>query len=383
MTVFDKLMVLACDITDPREGICRHKLTEIIAIALCAVISGADSWRSIALYAKLKEDWLKSFLELPYGVPSYSTFGRVISGIAPAEFVRLLHFITEEIRILLEPQSDPSLKRVVSIDGKTSRGSHKGAKGSDALHLVNVFDSRTGLCLGQEKVDGKTNEITVIPRVLELFDVEGAIVTIDAMGCQKEITSKVRSQGADYLLAIKENHKELFQSITQLFEEVTNPESLPQDVVFTTVEKGHGRIETRTCVSIPKVPVYGLSQDWKDLASFTMVDSTREIGEKITKERRYYISSLQPDPRLQLSAAREHWGIENRLHWCLDVTFREDASRIREHNGPENMSALRKTALNILKKDKNKHLSNKLKSKKAGWDNSYLTSLLFQSTVLE
>lgn len=361
-------------ITDPRvERSKKHKLLDIITITICGVICGADSWVDIVLFGESKKEWLKGFLELPNGIPSHDTFGDVFSRINPEQF---RDCFIEWVRAIEELTKG----KLVSIDGKTVRRSYDSLGGKEAIHMVSAWSSVNGLVLGQTKTDEKSNEITAIPELLKLLEISGCIVSIDAMGCQKEIAKAIVDKGADYVLSLKQNQGNLHEDVKELFDGAFQLgfDGIDCDT-YETVEKGHGRIETRQCWTISNSQdlsyIRSLSE-WKNLNSVAMVKAERRIGETVTVESRYYISSLKGDARQLLSAIRGHWGIENSLHWVLDIAFREDDSRVRKDNAPENLAVIRHIALNLLKQEKSLKVGVNAKRKRAGWDNGYLMKIL-------
>ena len=361
-------------IRDPRvERSKKHKLIDIITMTICGVICGADSWVDIAMFGESKKEWLKGFLELANGIPSHDTFGDVFSRIDPAQFRECFVEWVRTVEELTRGQ-------LVSIDGKTLRRSHDRFRGKDAIHMVSAWSSANGLVLGQTKTDEKSNEITAIPELLKLLEISGCIVSIDAMGCQKEIAKAIVDKSADYVLSLKQNQGNLYEDVKELFEGAFQFgfEDIEYDT-YETLEKGHGRIETRQCwaISDPQGLSYIRSlSEWKSLSSVAMVGAERRIGDSVSVESRYYISSLKGDARQLLWAIRGHWGIENSLHWVLDIAFREDDSRVRKDNAPENLAVLRHIALNLLKQEKSLKVGIKAKRKRAGWDNDYLMKVL-------
>jgi predicted transposase YbfD/YdcC len=367
--------ISACfgDLHDPRvTGRCEYPLNEIITIAICAVIAGADGWTEIEIFGKRKEAWLKQFLRLENGIPSHDTFGDVFRMLNAEAFQRRFTRWIEGVFTVTQGQ-------VIAIDGKTVRRSHDRTIGRDAIHMVSAWASANGITLGQRKVDDKSNEITAIPELLDLLNVTGCIVTIDAMGCQKKIAQKIRDEKADYLLSLKDNQGRFLQDVQDWFAHAdqVNFAGMKHDY-HETVNKGHGRIEVRRCwvVSDPVAFDYIRHYEgWADLQTIVRVQRERRFAEKTEQETSYYISSLPSNASLILNAIRSHWSIENSLHWVLDVVFREDASRIRKDNSSQNIGVLRKIALNILKQDPSK---GSLKSKRysAALDDTFLLQLL-------
>ncbi len=359
------------DLEDPRsDHTRRHKLLDIITIALCGVICGADSWVELEQFGKSKEEWLKRFLELPSGIPSHDTFGRVFAQLDAQQFRDCFLSWVQAVSAVTRGQ-------VIAIDGKTLRRSHDKSLGKSAIHMVSAWASENRLVLGQTKVAEKSNEITAIPELLALLDISGCIVTIDAMGCQKEIARLIIEDSGDYVLALKENQGQLYQEVKELFED----ESLvaTEGDFHETVNKGHGRLEHRRCWSLADqecLSYLNLRGEWTGLQSVAKVTGERRIGEKVSIESRYYISSLSGDAKQLLWAVREHWGIENSLHWVLDIAFREDESRVRKGHGPENLATMRHMALNLLRQETTSKGGVKARRLRAGWDETYLLKVL-------
>ena len=356
---------------DPRsDHTRRHKLIDIITIAICGVICGADSWVDLEIFGKSKEGWLKGFLELPNGIPSHDTFGRVFSLLDAQQFQ---HCFLEWVKAV----SDVTRGQVIAIDGKTLRRSHDKSLGKSAIHIVSAWASENRLVLGQTKVAEKSNEITAIPELLALLDVSGCIVTIDAMGCQKEIARLIIEDSGDYVLALKENQGQLYREVKELFEDDDLVAKLGD--FHETVNKGHGRLEHRRCWSIADqecVSYLNSRGEWRGLQSVTKVTGERRIGEEVSIESRYFISSLPGDAKQLLRAVREHWGIENSLHWVLDIAFREDKSRVRTGHGPENLATMRHMALNLIRRETSSKVGVKARRLRAGWDEAYLLKVL-------
>jgi len=350
----------------------RHLLVDIIVITICAVLSGADGWVEVQRFGLAKLAWFMSFLTLPNGIPSHDTFGRVFALLNPQVFENCFQEWLKTIAQLLRGE-------VIPIDGKELRGSHDHFRGQEAIRLVSVWAQTNGLVLGQIKVEDRSNEITAMPKLLSLFDLEECIVTADAMGCQKGIAKAILAQKADYVLAVKENQKTLYTDLIGLFQEAEKVQyrHVAHDYCQTT-DKGHGRIEIRRCwVITDEVYLHYLaSLKWPGLRAIAMVVGERQVGDKITTAVRYYISSLPGSARTMLRAVRRHWGIENSLHWVLDIAFREDKSRVRVGHAAENLSIIRRIALNLLKREKTVKVGIKVKRQMAGWDQAYLLKVL-------
>jgi predicted transposase YbfD/YdcC len=364
-------------LTDPRvERTKEHKLIDIVLIALCAVIAGADGWASIETFGHAKEKWLRTFLELPNGIPSHDTFGRVFSLLDPTEFEQAFSQWVTSVSQILKGQ-------VIALDGKSLRRSHDRHLGKNAIHMVSAWSTAQHLVLGQRKIDDKSNEISALPELLQVLALEGCIVTIDAMGCQTEIAQTIVEQGAEYVLALKENQGKLYEDVQDLFagaDEVAF-RNVPHDSV-REVTKDHGRLEIRECwvLSDPEYLNYVRRvEDWQNLRSVVRIcTEVRHEQTTLSRETRYFISSLAGSAQDMIDAVRGHWGIENGLHWVLDVTFREDDSRVRKDHAPENFAILRHMALNILNRARKGKESIKTMRLRAGWDETYLTKLLTQ-----
>jgi predicted transposase YbfD/YdcC len=359
------------NLTDPRlERTKRHSLLDIVILAVCATLGNADGWADIERFANAKIDFFRSFLELPNGIPSHDTFGRVFALLDPAT---LMACIQEWLNALGAAVAG----EVVAIDGKTLRGSFDRAAGKNPLHLVSAWACTARLTLGQVAVDAKSNEITAIPLLLELLDLTDCIVTIDAMGCQKDIAAAIRTGAADYVLAVKDNQPDLHQTVHEAFMAHAEGDFAdPSLKRIKTVERSHGRDETREyfIAEAPAALVRG--GQWKDVRSIGMVTRTRVVNVEEADEIVYYVSSLPPKVKQFAKAVRGHWGIENRLHWSLDVTFAEDQSRVRKDHSPLNLGMLRRLALSILRKDTSIKDSLRGKRLRAGWDEEVLLRIL-------
>lgn len=364
------------DLPDPRRETENklHLLLDIVVIALCAVIAGCESFAEIEEFGRQKKDWFKKFLALPNGIPSHDTIRRVLSMLDARKFhdcfvrwVNALHEVTAG--------------EVVNIDGKTVRRSFDRAKGIPALHIVSAWAAENQLVLGQVAVDGKSNEITAIPQLLEILEISGAIVTIDAMGCQKEIADKIRDQDADYVLAVKDNQPHLYEDLQDHFLQVVNDQDqLPRRQRHHTKEKNRGRLEQRFYYATP-VPEELRNQElWRDLTSVGWVISITTRDGQECSEVRAYISSLKPDAKNLARAVRGHWGIENGQHWVLDVVFNEDQNRARLHNAAENLALLRRLALNLVRREGSKKASLRVKRRAAGWNEDLLAQILTAGT---
>lgn len=368
-----KMELVFSDIKDPRVERTRvHLLTDILIIGILSVIAGGRGWEDMENYGQSKYDWLKEFLDLSWGIPSADTFRRVFERINPKVFEQCFRRWIESVVETVGAQ-------VIPIDGKTLKGSYDRGQGKSALHLVSAWSSEYRLVLGQVKVADKSNEITAIPALLELLDITGCIITIDAMGTQTAIASQIFNAKADYILALKANHPTLHmqvkdwfeQRLIQGFEGITNSYD-------ERIEKGHHRTEKRQvwCVPISELPPLHNHSDWLGLKCVVMVIRVRHLWNKTTREVQFYLTSLDCDARKLGQAIRLHWGIENGLHWTLDVTFNEDACRVRTGHAPQNLSLLRRMALNALNLEQSFKRSNRQKSNRAAMDNNYMLTIL-------
>jgi len=356
---------------DPRRNfLTRHKLNDMIVLAICGVICGAEGWTDIEEFGQSKEEWLRQYLELPHGIPSHDTFGRLFAVIDPESFQRCFIDWVKHLAKITKGE-------VVAIDGKTARRSYSNEDNKAAIHMVSAWANTNKLVLGQVKVDDKSNEITAIPRLLELLDITGSIITIDAMGCQKDIAAKIVDKEADYVLAVKGNQGRLLEEVEYYLQEGKRTQFEGMNVdFFESIEKDHGRIETRRCWVTQDIDWLESKKDWKGLQSVAMIEAIRETGKKVSQDVRFYIGSLDCGAKQFLNIIRGHWGIENELHWVLDVSFREDDCRVRKDNSPQNLAVLRHIALNLLKKETSVKKGLRAKRLKAGWDTKYLMKVL-------
>lgn len=367
------LIVSFQDLPDPRvEGRCDHQLIDIIVIAVCAVLAGAETWVDIENFGKAKCDWLSSFLELPSGIPSHDTFGRFFAALDGEAFqTAFMRWVEGVFRV--------SKGQVVAIDGKTVRRSHDRRIGKDAIHMVNAWATHNGIALGQWKTDAKSNEITAIPPLLRQLNVAGCIVTVDALGAQTRIAQSIRDEKADYVLRVKDNQGRLHHDLQDWFAYADQVQFADRAHSYAeTINKGHGRIEIRRCWAISDPLAFEYIRNyagWVDLQTIVRVQRERRLADTIETETAYYISSLAANAELLLRAPRYHWAVENSLHWVLDVIFREDEARVRTGHAAHNMAILRQLALNILKKDPSQG-SIRSKRYQSALDTTFLEKLL-------
>jgi predicted transposase YbfD/YdcC len=370
------VMEYLAQVPDPRiERTREHPLVNILVIALLAVLCGADSFTSIEEFGRAKKEFLETFLDLKSGIPSHDTFGRVLAALDAAA-------LQEAFRQWVAALVEVTKGEIVAIDGKTLRHSFRDASNKAFVHMVSAWAASNRVVLGQVKTEEKSNEITAIPRLLELLHIKGAVVTIDAMGCQKDIAKKIVDGGADYMLAVKDNQPTLLADIKASFAAATDA-ATAEDPNFDrivdfaeTTDKGHGRTEVRRCLTCYDLSAISRQKDWSKLGSVVLVEVDRTVGDKTSTEQRYYISSQKRLPaKVALATVRAHWGIENRLHWVLDLAFREDDCRIRAGNAAENFAVLRHFTMNLLKNVKSK-VGIKTRRLQAGWNHEFLLRVL-------
>jgi predicted transposase YbfD/YdcC len=357
------------DLPDPRVvERTSHSLVDILFLTLCAVICGMDDWESIEVWGEVRLDWLRQFVPLENGIPSHDTIARVFAALDSKQFqASFLRWMSSLC---------PSLEgQIVAIDGKTARGSHDRSIGKRAIHMVSAFVCGRGITLGQWKTEEKSNEITAIPELIKVLDLKGATVTLDAMGCQKDVAQAIVDKEAYYVLGLKGNQGTLSQRVKDFFDQTQwrNYEDFSNWGVRSQVS-GHGRIDTRRCVALPCDDWDGI-EAWAGLKSVVMIESIRQTDNGVSSEKRYYISSLEPDSKKLAHAIRSHWEVENRLHWCLDVTFGEDANRTRKDHAPENLNIMRKITMNILRLSPVKRSIVK-KRLRAALNNDYLAEIM-------
>lgn len=361
---------------DPRSPHRRqHRLVDLITIALCAVLSGADSWVEVADWGRVKEPWLRTFLDLPAGIASHDTFSRVFRLLDAGALETVL---LDWVRSTLPPVVAGD---VIAVDGKTLRRSHDRANGGTALHLISAWATETGVSLGQWAVPDHTNEISALPLVLQTVTLPGTVITLDAMGCQRDVAATITERGGHYVLALKGNQSQLHADVRDFFVDgLATGFAAPVDQAETH-EKGHGRVEKRTCWSSddPALLTY-LDPDgrWAGLRSVALVQAERTLGAAKTTEQRFYLSSLPADAVRLNQIVRTHWQIENHLHWVLDTAFDEDQCRVRMGEGAHNLALLRRVAVSLLKRDTKAKVGIKGKRLKAGWDEQYLLHILTQ-----
>ena len=353
-------------IKDPRVNRQKkHQLQDIFFISLCAMICGADNWVAIEEFGLAKEEWFTELLGLKHGIPSHDTFGEVYAAIDTDQFSDCFSRWVADLARLTEGE-------VIAIDGKCLRRSVDKASKKAAIYMVSAWAQQNNLVLGQVKVDDKSNEITALPKLLSRLDIAGAVVTVDAMGCQKKLAEQIKRQGGDYVLSLKGNQGSLHDDVKTFF-----TSSLSPAAASVSYDGEHGRIETRTIRATADIAWLQERHDWKGLQSIIAVTAKREIGDKVSEETRYFISSLNAnDPKRLERVVRAHWAIENNLHWVLDIAFDEDSNRTRKGHSAANLAVIRHIALNLIKAEKTSKVGVKIKRLKAGWDNNYLLRVI-------
>lgn len=369
------VMEYLATIPDPRKERTRlHSLKDILVLSLCAIICGADGFVAIEEFGLLKEAWLKTFLDLPNGIPSHDTIGRVFTILDPKTLEAVFRRWMQTVAQLTGGE-------VVAIDGKTLRRSFREAGSGVFVHMVSAWATRNRVVLGQVKTEEKSNEITAIPELLGLLFIKGCIVTIDAMGCQKNIAAKIIDADADYCLCAKDNQPTLRADLVQTFAAARTDTAVLATMDYAeTHNKGHGRVEVRRCWTTSELGHVSQAAQWKDLRSVALIESERTVGGKTSMERRYFISSCREFSAIKaLGTVRAHWGVENQLHWALDVAFHEDDCRIRAGHAAENFAVLRHIALNQLKAVKGTKVGIQIRRLKAAWDTSFLMQVLSAS----
>jgi predicted transposase YbfD/YdcC len=352
---------------------CDHPLINVVFIAICAALGGADDWEAVEEFGKAKTEFFSRYLDLTNGIPSHDTFNRFFRLLDPEVFAM-------NLKGWMGPLCELAEGEVVALDGKTQRRSFDRGLGLDALHMVSAFATQRGLALAQLPVRSKENEIVALPKLIEMLHLKGCVVTIDAMGCQKDIAGAIQDKGADYVLALKDNHPVVHQEVQDFFSWAENKPKYTKLASFEDVDKGHGRIETRRTVCSSDLDWFEDRELWPGLESFVLVHSERIVDGKRSEEQRYYLSSLparsELDAKRIAESIRGHWGIENRLHWLLDVVMREDFSRVRLGHGPQNFAMLRKVALNLLRSDTKLKGGITAKRRRLGWNDADLARFL-------
>jgi predicted transposase YbfD/YdcC len=376
MTLAGSFFEYFSDIKDPRvqNHNFRHKIIDILVIAVLATICGADGWAEIERFGKSKQDWLGTFLELPNGIPSHDTFGRVFSILDPKEFGKCFSAWLKSLTVDFKNE-------IIALDGKTVRGSGNKRQKEPAIHLVSAWAAKTRIMLAQVKTEDKSNEITAMPKLLDMLDIKGSVITIDAMGCQTEIAKKIKKKEADYLLCLKENQKTLYDDVKSIFERAEENKQKQYKKVLhrRKIEKthNHGRVETgRYTLVSARAPLF-FELRWPGLRGIGKIEITRTTNNEVEYSTRYFLTSLHyEDIEFFMEAVRKHWQIEIDLHWSLDVSFREDHCQVRLGHAPENLALIRRIALNLLKQEQTHKNGISCRRKTAGWDNKYLLKVL-------
>jgi predicted transposase YbfD/YdcC len=372
--MLEALITQLASIEDPRcEWRVEHRLLDILVIAVCAVLGEAESFEDIALYGRCKRDWLGSFLELPNGIPSHDTFRPVLMLVDPDAFERCF---LGWVRAVFRPEA--GAPRQVAIDGKTVRRSFDRKRGRSPLHLVSAYATEHGLVLAQRATEAKGGELAVLPELLDGLDLRGCLVSLDALACRPEVAARIVGRGGDYLLALKGNQRRVHAEVRDWFAANAFALGAPLRPSFDAFDDGHGRLVRRRVFACPDAGVFGTLADWPGLAAVVAVETIRGIPARgrVKAEIRHYLSSARLPPEALAAAIRSHWRVENGLHWVLDVTFREDASRVRERNAARNLALLRKIALNLARADATLKASLKGKRKYAGWDDTFMATLI-------
>ena len=353
-------------LADPRvRRTRRHELVDILVISICTLLCGGESFNDMEDFGRAKEEWFRTFLNLPNGIPSHDTFNRVLAALDPTQFLECFMTWTQRLRQTVSEE-------IVAMDGKALR---RALQTGGVPYMVNAWAVRNGLVLGQLRVAAKSNEITAVPQLLRALDLAGCLVTLDAMGCQKHIAKEIIESDAEYVLALKGNQATVYDEVrTYLDDAILHAAG---ELAYTeTIEKDHGRLETRRCWQSARLDWFADRNQWEGLRSVGVVEAVRELKGQIQTERRYYLSSLTLDASRLARAVRAHWSVENQLHWVLDVQFGEDQSRARSGHAAENLATLRRLALNLLKRDTTKQRGIRGKQKNAGWNHRYLLHLL-------
>ena len=359
-------------LADPRETRrCDHRLIDILAIAVCAVIACAESWEDIALYGRSRRAWLETFLALPNGIPSHDTFRRVFMLLDPDAFEACFATWAQSLAVGVE-------REAIAVDGKAVRRSGSRRHEHGPLHLVSAWASGRGLALGQREADGKSNEIAAIPERLDVLRLDGCIVTLDAMGRQKEIAGRIRAKGADYLLVLKANHGRAFEAVREHFERTCFGRGSGGRPVFDAFDGGHGRLVRRRVFASPAASELEPWSGWPELTTVLAVETIRGVTGtgKVEAEVRYFLTSCGDDPAVLVQAIRRHWSVENASHWVLDVTFREDDSRVRDRTAARNLALLRKMALNLVARGRHGPASRRGRRKMAAWNDDYMLRII-------